>query len=77
MSVEALISAYTKLSKADKVRFIGLVSEIEQTASPDWADDITGSITEEEWIAMEQELEGVRSGSVPTTLLQDVMARLK
>jgi len=72
MSVETLAREYQKLSPAEKYRFHELIGQ----HTPQWVNDLTDSITEEEWQAMEKELAGVRNGNIPTQSLQHTIAAL-
>ena len=73
MSVEILVQEYQQLSAADKARFLELIeSEVLL-----WPDEVTQSISEEEWQAMEAELAGVREGSVTTISLKEAIAKLR
>lgn len=73
MSVEILVQEYQQLSAADKARFLELIeSEVLL-----WPDEVTQSISEEEWQAMEAELAGVREGSVMTISLKEAVGKLR
>ena len=73
MSVETLVQEYQQLSAADKARFFELIeSEVLL-----WPDEVTQSITEEEWRTMKIELAGVWEGSVMTISLKEAVAKLR
>lgn len=74
MNVEILFQEFTNLSPQDQARFRSLVDATGDT--PGWAERATEAITEEEWQAMEDELEGVRQGTVQTKSLSEVIAAL-
>lgn len=77
MRVETLIEQYNKLPTADKARFLAMVKEDGVDVDASWIDDTIDSITEEEWQAMEQEIDGVTKGSIPTTSLDSIIATVK
>lgn len=57
--------------------FIDLLMKEQAADIPTWADHATDSITEGEWNAMEDELDGVKDGTVPTISLSEAVQTLK
>lgn len=77
MSVETLVKEYNKLSERDKARFMALLSVTTEDNIPDWAHEATEALSEEEWVAIEQLRDDVRTGKAQTKSFQDVMADLR
>ncbi|MCB0561492.1 MAG: hypothetical protein H6573_09385 [Lewinellaceae bacterium] len=78
MSIETLFKEFTRLPESEQKSFLAnALSHLYGEAAPNWAEEMTKAITEEEWQAMEAELEGVKNGSIKALPLQEFVASLK
>lgn len=57
--------------------FIDMLIQEQNAGVPTWAEHATDSITEEEWRAMEDELAGVKNGTIPTVSLSEAVQNIK
>ncbi|MCO6480019.1 MAG: hypothetical protein J5I94_25500 [Phaeodactylibacter sp.] len=72
MSVETLFKEFTRLPESEQRSFlVNALSHLYGEIAPNWAEELTKAITEEEWQAMESELEGVKNGPVKALPLQE------